>query len=110
MKEVSLPLENSSDFKFSVALEESYFTIRVIYNEIMQLHTLSLFDVDGTTIIAGVGLVPNYPILKDYIIPGLTGAFFLFPKTSVNEEFYKTYPQNLKDYYYLSYIYDDTSE
>lgn len=64
-------------------------------------------NVDGVKLISGVGLVPNFPICKDYVIEGMTGAFYMIPKSDSNTEFYKLYPNNLADYYELSYIYDD---
>lgn len=109
-KYVDLPLFNSPDYKFSIALEGSYYTIRITYNETMQLSTMQIKDVDGNMLIAGVGLVPNYPICLDYVLEGLTGTFLLIPISDKNIEFYKLYPTRLKDYYTLSYLYDDASQ
>jgi len=107
IKHVALPLKNDVDYKYSVTLQGNYYTLRFTYSEILNMYTLMITDVDGVKLVSGVGLVPNYPVCKDYIIEGLTGAFYLIPKSSASIEFYKVYPTNLADYYELSYIYDD---
>lgn len=108
--QVDLPLANSPDYKFSIALEGSYYSIRLTYNEIMQLYTMQIKDVDGNMLLAGVGIVPGYPITLDYVLTGLTGTFLLISKSEKEMEFYKLYPTRLKDCYTLSYLYDDTNQ
>lgn len=109
IKHVILPLKNEIDYKFNITLQAVSYTIRLTYTETLNLYTMKVSDVNGVTLISGVGLVPNYPIALDYVISGLTGAFFLLPKATTTTEFYKTYPTSLADYYELSYIYNDTT-
>jgi hypothetical protein len=107
-KYVSLPLFDSVDYKYTIALEGGYYSLRFTYNETMQLYTLSIKDVDNNSLVSGVGLVPGYPICADYVLDGLTGFFFLGSKSDKTTEFYKIYPDKIHEYYTLSYVYDDT--
>jgi hypothetical protein len=110
IKHVDLSLTSSPDYEYTVALEGDYFTLRFTYNETMKLYTLKILDSDQNPLLAGVALVPNYPIIGDYVLPGLSGAFILLSKTDQDKEFYKLYPQQINEYYTLHYVYDDFIE
>ena len=105
---VDLPLFNEPDYIYQVSLEDNSYSLRFIYNEVMKLTTLSIYDVDRNPVCCGVGLVPNYPIILSYALPQLTGAFLMLSKASVPTEFYKLYPNKLATYYTLSYTRDET--
>lgn len=107
---VELPLFDEVDYRYSITLEGEYYSFRFTYNETMQMYTLKVSDVNNVTLVSGVGVVPNYPMLADYVIGTLTGALIMIPKSDKDIEFYKLYPKNLSQYYTLSYIYDDTSQ
>lgn len=110
IKYVDLPLFNSPDYRYTVALEGDYYTLRFTYNEIMSLYTLMILDSNKNAILAGVGVVPFYPITLDYVVPGLTGSFILIPISDQDKEFYKIYPQQLNEYYTFQYIYDEQTD
>ena len=107
---VSLPLyDDESYYKYSIALEGTSFRLQFLYNNKMQMYTLTLFDAEDTVIVEGMGLVPNYPISANYVIEGLTGYFLLSPKDTSGLEYYKLYPRNLGKYYDLTYVYPQVS-
>jgi hypothetical protein len=74
----------------------------------MQQTLLTIYNSNVEVLVAGVGLVPNYPVTLDYVIPQLRGAFLLLPMFTTDDEFYKIYPTKLKQYYTLSYAYNAT--
>ena len=107
---VSLPLyDDESYYKYSIALEGTSYRLQFLYNSKMQMYTLTLFTADDEVIVEGVGLVPNYPIMANYVIEGLTGYFLLAPKGTSGVEYYKLYPRNLGKYYDLTYVYPNSS-
>lgn len=106
-KYVSLPLFPDADYEYSIALQGESYILRFIYNERMQLYTISLFDADSNPIVAGEALVPSHPIFLDYAIYPLTGYFYMEEKANILSEPYKTYPDQIDQYYWLYYIYDD---
>lgn len=106
LKYVELPLYEEKDYSYAVALEGDSYRLRFTYNSVMQLYTFSIADADQVVLISGVGLVPNYPMLADYIVGNLTGVLLLSPKSDKDIEFYKLYPDKIHLYYELSYIYD----
>lgn len=107
---VEMPLFPKYDYNYSINLEDNSYNFRFTYNEIMQLYTITVSDEDGNKIVAGVGLVPNYPILLDYAIPELTGALVLTTNADTNKEYYKLYPEDIDKYYTLGYYYDVATE
>ena len=110
VKHVVIPLYSDKDYQYSISLQGQSFQLRFTYNETMKLYTMQIIDVDGNKLLSGVGVVPNYPIAVDYVIPNLTGAFYLAPVSDVNFEAYKLYPEDIHKYYEMTYLYDDTTE
>lgn len=106
---VVLPLFDEPDYSYAIALEGESYILRFTYNERAQLYFLSLSSEDGTPIVQGVGLVPEYPIMEDYAVYPLTGFFWLEKKAELISEPYKKYPDTLSEYYdfYYSYITED---
>jgi hypothetical protein len=108
-KFVNLPLFDSVDYRYNIALEGNYYSLRITYNETMQLYTMSISDSNNNRIVSGMGLVPTYPIGADYVLGDLTGIFVLTSKSNKSTEFYKLYPTKIHEYYELNYIYADDS-
>ena len=105
IKNISLPLYPDQDYQYSVALEGQSYRLRFTYNSVMKLYTIQISDEDQVTLISGVALVPNYPILADFKVAKLTGNFLLYSKSDKTFESYKAYPDKIHQYYELSYIY-----
>ena len=105
MRYVDIPLDNSAFYDLSITLQGESYVIEFVYNERVQLYFMSLFDADRNPIVQSVAVVPNYPIMFDYVIPNLTGWFTLIPKGKLDQEAYKLFPENIKEYYSFVYAY-----
>ena len=103
---ISMPLYSDQDYRYQISLEGNTYVFRVYYNARMQLWMMDLSLENGSSILSGVGLVPNYLIAEDYALPDLTGFFYLEPIENINTERYKTNPTSLAQYYRLFYIYN----
>lgn len=104
---VNLPLYPDPYYQYSIALEGNSYILEFIYNERMELYTLSIKSADDEMVLAGVGLVPSYPIGLDYVLPDLSGFFLMVSKSDKEDtEFYKQYPDQIHQYYDLLYAYD----
>jgi len=104
---VNLPLFTDSDYNYSVNLQGQSYVLDFKYNERVQLYFLSLLDAENNPIVLGEGLVPTYPILKDYALFPLTGFFWMEEKADILSEAYKVYPDKIAEYYSFFYIYSD---
>lgn len=102
---VTLPLFEDPFYFYTITLEGNYYTLQFTFNERQQGYYLSLFDSDKNPIFQGVGLVPNYPIAFDYVVPELSGYFWMEEKGTLEVEHYKQYPQKLNQYYNFYYRY-----
>ena len=103
---VDIPIIDDPFYDLSISFEGNSYIMQFVYNERMQLYTMSLFDSDNVAIVQGVGLVPEYPITIDYAIPNLSGYFLLTKKATLISEPYKTFPDKLSEYYWLVYAYE----
>lgn len=107
IKGVQLTLEDLAHYSYSVSLEGSSYNVEIIYNDRVEGYFLSLYTADKVSLVSGVRLIPQYPIMLDYSIPGLTGFFWLEPKSLRDVQAYKEYPDRLKQYYRFTYTYSE---
>lgn len=107
LRYVNLPLFPDADYGYSIALEGNSYNLQFTYNERMELYTISLFDEDSNPIVLGEGLVPYYPIFRDYALLNLSGWIWLEEIADNISEAYKVYPDKLDEYYQMYYVYDD---
>ena len=103
---VDIPIIDNPFYDMSISLEGNSYVIQFTYVERMSLYVMSLFNSDGTPLVQGVAVVPEYPITLDYAIPNLSGYFLLTKKAELISEPYKTYPDKLAEYYWMVYLYD----
>ena len=106
-KYVSLPLFSDAYYEYTVALQGNSYTLRFIYNERMKLYTISLYSADLEPIVVGEALVPSYPMFFEYALYPLTGYFYMYEKANLVSEAYKVYPENINEYYELTYVYSE---
>lgn len=105
MRYVDIPLDSAPIYDLSITLEGESYIIEFVYNERSKLYFMSLFDADRNPIVQGVGVVPGYPIMFDYVIPNLSGWFALVAKGTLDQEAYNLYPENINEYYNFVYAY-----
>lgn len=105
VKGVFLPLFDNPVYEYSVALEGVSYRLKFTYNDRCSCYFMDIKDADNNPLVLGVGLVPTYPICTDYRIQGLTGFFWLQQKSDAISEPYKSYPENLSQYYDFYYTY-----
>lgn len=106
---VPLPLYEDSDYEYEIALEGNYYTFRLYYNERAEAWFYELRDGESTMLVAGERVTPYYPMTVNYVIPNLTGVFWLeYIGLDKNETLNN--PFELYKYNRLFYIYDDGEE
>lgn len=103
---VDMPLYEDAFYTYSITLEGQSYIIEMLYVEKMELYTLSLYTANGTPLLNGVGIVPYFPIARNYAIEGLSGYFTLVSKAREVAEPYKVYPDKLSEYYNMYYVYE----
>jgi len=103
---VNLPLFSDYFYEYSISLQDDndVYIIEIQYNDYSKKWFMSLYTEDRSLIIAGLALLPKYPIAIDYILPNLTGFFWLYPIPSITSEKYKEVPEALSQYYTFEYI------
>jgi len=103
---VSLPLFSDAFYSYNIPLEGQSYTLEFMYNERTELYHLSLLITETREyIVRGIALVPDYPILADYQIEGLTGFIIMLSKADNDTQSYKTFPDKIDQYYELFYMY-----
>ena len=104
---VTLSLYPDVDYNYAVNLQGQSYILDFKYNERSELYFLSLYTAENVPVVLGVGLVPNYPITKDYTLFPLTGFFWMEEKADIITEPYKTYPDKIDEYYNFYYIWSE---
>jgi hypothetical protein len=103
---VDLPLFPDYFYSYSVNLQDDSYNIEICYNEYAKTWYMSIYTEDQELVVAGIALLPSFPLTQDYVIPGLSGFFWLYPIPSITTEKYKEEPEHLDQYYMLRYCYD----
>lgn len=103
---VDLPLYSDYFYSYTVALEDNSYVVEVVYNQYATVWYMSLYTEDQEPIVQGIALVPEYPILADYVIPNLSGFFWLYPIPTMPSDKYAESPEALAQYFTLKYCYN----
>lgn len=103
---VTLPLYEDASYFYNVALEGNSYVLSINYTERSEGWNLSLDTEAGVSVVAGVRLVANYPMLLETKLPNLSGYFYLEP-IGASIERYRTDPFLLSKYFRLFYLFDD---
>lgn len=109
IRKVIISLYDDADYKFIIPLEGVSYQIRLYYNERLETWIIDLSYSDGTPIVLGQALVPEFPLFFDYTIERMSGYFYLAPIGKFKNETLIN-PFELRKYYTLSYYYDDGEE
>lgn len=64
--------------RIDISLGEQNFTLRFMYNKMMQTWTLDLYDADQNPLVMGTPLVTGYNILEQYLYLGIKGRLVVF--------------------------------
>lgn len=99
-------LENNPYYSYTTTLEGVSYTITVRYSTRSKAWYLDVTTRDNIIVLAGIKLVPNFPILSNIVIPQLTGNFLLFPLQPANRSKLDTNPELIADYFGLVYYYN----
>jgi len=103
---INLPLFSDYYYSYSINLDDTntVYVIEIQYNDYTEQWYMSLFTEDQVTILAGVALVPLYPIALDYALGDITGFFWLSPIPTLPTDKYAESPEALSKYYTFEYI------
>lgn len=101
---VDVPLLADPYYDLSISLEGNSYIIEFVYNERSQLYYMNFYNDDREPIVLGQALIPEYPIFIDYALSNLSGYFWLLNNSSLISEPYKTYPENISQYYSLVFV------
>lgn len=106
IKYVTIPIKNHPFYDMSISLEGTSYILEFSYNRRTKLYSMSIYDPQKNPLVLGEAVVPNHPIMFDYVIEGLTGTFLLTEKEEVKSEPYLQYPDKVADYYDMIYLYN----
>lgn len=102
-----LPLFSDPITSYSVDVEGVNRTIVFKWNNRTSNWHFDLINDDGTVVVEGIKLVPNYPMLVDYQLEekDLTGYFCLVDAGSFPSNKLNVGPESLPQWYELYYVY-----
>lgn len=104
----NLFLSSTPYYSFKTSLNNIQYRIVIRYQTRDTSWYMDLYSADNTPIIVSVKLVPDYPLLKDFILDSLTGFFWLSADVPANKEKFRTDPENIADFFTFRYFYEVT--
>ena len=69
MQDINFP--DANDIVFKATLDGTVYRLRMLWNPSGRHWTLGLRTEDGTALLDGIKVVPNYPLLRQYNRPDL---------------------------------------
>lgn len=60
---------DANDIVFLATLDDGQYKLRMLWNDSGGFWTLSVRQSDGTSLVEGIKVVPNYPLLRQYHKP-----------------------------------------
>lgn len=77
-----IPLFSDPIYQYNISIENRSRQLRFKWNDRTSSWYMDLYNEDGTEVLLGIKLVPQYPIAVDYNMGGygLTGFFILLQK------------------------------
>jgi hypothetical protein len=103
---IDLPLYEDYFYSYSVTLESNVYNIEIYYNDYSKKWFMDIYTEDQVLVLAGVALVPEYPIAIDYVVPNISGFFWLYPIATITSSKYQTEPESLAQYFTFKYVYN----
>ena len=103
MAYTNLPLFKSSFYTYRISLQQNNYELTFLWQDKTKSWHLDLAREDGTYIVQGERIVPEYPMLESLKIENLTGYFWLQPYAP--STVYADVARELPEYYFFSYIY-----
>lgn len=107
---IELPLYTEKRYRYSTSIEGQSWQFTFRWNDRASLWHMDIHKEDQTPIILGHALVPQYPMMLDYILEdfGLSGYFLLLPINTIISgkitDNYGIMPQ----FFTLLYVYNTT--
>jgi len=74
---IIVPIKNDPNHQLAITLDNVVFNLRFLYNETKDSWVMDIKDGNNTPIITGLRLVPNFPIIKQYVSPNLPKGDFV---------------------------------
>lgn len=105
---INLPLYTDYFYSYTVSLENNTYELEFVYNQYGKKWYMSVYTEDRVPVVLGLALLPEYPIAIDYILPNLSGFFWLYPVAELYTNKYLEEPEAISQYYSLKYAYDFT--
>lgn len=65
-----IPFKEPSSFREQITLDGVIFVLDFAWNALNEFWTMSIFNRDVVPLIYGIKLVPNFPLLSQYIVDG----------------------------------------
>ena len=108
---VELPLYTDPSYQYNASLENQSRRFRFNWNDRTASWYMSLYNDDGSVIVEGYKLVPQFPMMVDYDLSslGLTGYFLLVQRNANQLGSKNLLITDIPERYTLFYIYEEQS-
>lgn len=106
---ITLPLYSDPTYTYTASLEGTTFRFSFAWSDRTTSWHMSLYTEESETIVEGIRLVGQYPLLADLQLSafGMTGYFLVMPINALTIETSPALITDLSDRYSLIYLYEE---
>ncbi len=106
---IELPLYSDPSYQYSASVENKSRLFRFKWNDRTTSWHMDVLNDDGTEILLGIKLVPQYPIVVDYQFDsyGITGYFILMQKNAKQLGRDNSLITDIPERYTLFYVFEE---
>jgi len=81
-----IPIKNSPNHTIFIDLDAITYKLEFLYNSVANFWSMSIYDDDDNLLIAGVKIIPNYPLLTQYVNSSLPQGEIICEVSNTTEQ------------------------
>jgi hypothetical protein len=74
---ITIPIKDDTNHELTIALDGSTYRLRFLYNQLTDNWSIDINDEDNNPILSNLRLVPNFPLIKNYVQEGQPKGDFI---------------------------------
>ena len=67
---IIIPVKDNPNQQLTITLDNTVYNLRLLYNSLVDSWTLDVNDDNNNPILSNLALVPNFPLIKNYVEAG----------------------------------------
>jgi len=74
---IIVPIKNDENHQITITLDNEVFKLRFLYSDLNDSWCFDIYNQDNDPLLTNIRLVPNFPLIKQYVNTGLPKGDFV---------------------------------